>query len=343
MSVKGSADAICAESLTGIAGANSVESLTGTAGANSVESLTGTAGANSVETTVGLLRKLSAAVFSELKETPLLTVKDLSCQFGPGCSYCDDPHAELERNACPFCGTIHALRRVSFEVYPGEIIGIVGESGSGKSTLMRCICFDQQASSGSVTTSLVGDGEVNLLNSSPQQKRVIRNTIFGMVYQNPWLGLRMDFSALSNIAEQMIASGNRHVELMRERGYSLLDQVNIPLRRANDLPREFSGGMQQRVQIAKAISNNPPILLLDEITTGLDLSVQATVLDLIMRLRRDLEVSMVVVSHDLAVIRMLAQRTSVMLDGKVIEHGLTDQILEDPQNVYTQQLVHSLL
>ena len=279
----------------------------------------------------------------EMQETPLLSVTDLSCGFGQGCAYCADPEAELERNMCPRCGTIHALRKVSLDVYPAEIIGIVGESGSGKSTLMQCICFDRQPCTGSITTSLVGGGAVNLLACSPQQKRAIRNTIFGMVYQNPWLGLRMDFSALSTIAEQMIASGNRRVEDMRARGYSLLEQVHIPLRRATDPPREFSGGMQQRVQIAKALSNNPPILLLDEVTTGLDLSVQATVLDLILRLRRELDVSMVVVSHDLAVIRMLAQRTSVMLDGKVIEHGLTDQILEDPQHRYTQQLVHSLL
>jgi putative phosphonate transport system ATP-binding protein len=123
----------------------------------------------------------------------------------------------------------------------------------------------------------------------------------------------------------------------------LLEHVNIPLSRAGDPPRLFSGGMQQRVQIAKALSNNPPILLLDEVTTGLDLSVQARVLDLILQLRRELKVSMLVVSHDLGVIRMLAQRTLVMLEGRVIESGLTDQILEDPQHRYTQQLVDSLL
>ncbi|MDR1088644.1 MAG: ATP-binding cassette domain-containing protein [Coriobacteriales bacterium] len=278
-----------------------------------------------------------------LDEAPFLTVEGISCSFGPGCAYCADDEADLERNRCPRCGTIHALRRVSLDVYPGEIVGIVGESGSGKSTLMRCICFDQQPSAGSVATPLVDGGTRNLLSCSPEQKRAIRNTVFGMVYQNPWLGLRMDFSALSNIAEQMIAAGNRNVEGMLARGRSLLEQVNIPLSRAADTPREFSGGMQQRVQIAKALSNNPPILLLDEVTTGLDLSVQATVLDLISTLRRELDVSMVVVSHDLAVIRMLAQRSSVMLDGRVIEHGLTDQILEDPQHRYTQQLVHSLL
>ena len=277
------------------------------------------------------------------EEAPLLSVENLSRSFGSGCSYCASPDAELERNFCPRCGTIHALRAISLEVYQGEIIGIVGESGSGKSTLMQCLYFDQPANSGRITTSLINEGAFNLLDCSPQQKRAIRNTIFGMVYQNPWLGLRMDFSALSNIAEQMIASGNRQVEAMRSRGLSLLSQVNIPLRRAADAPRTFSGGMQQRVQIAKALSNNPPVLLLDEVTTGLDLSVQATVLDIIVRLRRDLDVSMVVVSHDLAVIRMLAQRTFVMLDGRIIECGLTDQILEDPQHCYTQQLVHSLL
>ena len=101
--------------------------------------------------------------------------------------------------------------------------------------------------------------------------------------------------------------------------------------------------MQQRVQISKALANNPAILLLDEVTTGLDLSVQAKVLDLIRKIRQEFGVSILLVSHDLAVIRMLADRTIVMLDGKIIERGLTDQILDDPQHPYTQQLVHSLL
>jgi putative phosphonate transport system ATP-binding protein len=208
---------------------------------------------------------------------------------------------------------------------------------------MRCLCFDQQATAGDVRAAPVEGGTRNLLACTDQQKRVIRNTVFGMVYQNPHLGLRMDYSALSNIAEQMIAAGYRNVARMRGRGLWLLEHVNIPLQRAADPPRLFSGGMQQRVQIAKALSNNPPILLLDEVTTGLDLSVQAKVLDLILRLRREFGVSMLVVSHDLGVIRMLAQRTFVMLEGRVIESGLTDQILEDPQHRYTQQLVDSLL
>ena len=153
----------------------------------------------------------------------------------------------------------------------------------------------------------------------------------------------MDFSSIGNIAEKLIAAGDRNVHRMETRGKELLEHVHIPLARMKDEPKKFSGGMQQRVQIAKALSNNPPILLLDEVTTGLDLSVQASVLDLIKKIQRELGISMIVVSHDLAVIRMLADRTIVMLNGKIIEQGLTDQILEDPQHAYTQQLVYSLI
>jgi putative phosphonate transport system ATP-binding protein len=153
----------------------------------------------------------------------------------------------------------------------------------------------------------------------------------------------MNFSSIGNIAEKLIAAGSRTVGEMEARGRELLEHVNIPVHRMKEPPKRFSGGMQQRVQIAKALSNNPPILLLDEVTTGLDLSVQASVLDLIKKLQRELNISIIIVSHDLGVIRMLADRTMVMLDGRVIEYGLTDQILEDPQHRYTQELVHSLL
>ena len=276
-------------------------------------------------------------------EAPVLKVEHLCKRFGPGCDCCRDPAAKLERNICPVCGTVHAVRDVSLEVHPGEILGIVGESGSGKSTLMQCLYFDQDPTEGDMRVASYDGGAANCFGLSRQQKRFIRDRIFGMVYQNPYLGLRMNFSALSNIAEKQIAAGCRTVSTMVGRGEELLERVNIPLRRAQDAPRDFSGGMQQRVQIAKALSNEPPMLFLDEVTTGLDLSVQARVLDLILSLRRDLGVSMVVVSHDLGVIRLLADRTIVMLDGQVIEHGLTDQIMQDPQHAYTQELVYSLL
>ena len=276
-------------------------------------------------------------------EAAVLKVSGLAKRFGQGCDYCRDPQAPLERNICPKCGTVHAVRNVSLEVHPGEILGIVGESGSGKSTLMQCLYFDQDPTEGDMRVSAYDGGAANCFDLSRQQKRFIRDRIFGMVYQNPYLGLRMNFSSMSNIAEKQIAAGCRRVSTMVSRGEELLQRVNIPLRRVQDAPRDFSGGMQQRVQIAKALSNEPPMLFLDEVTTGLDLSVQARVLDLILSLRRDLGVSMVVVSHDLGVIRLLADRTIVMLDGQVIEHGLTDQIMQDPQHAYTQELVYSLL
>ncbi|MFC5700169.1 ATP-binding cassette domain-containing protein [Cohnella faecalis] len=277
-------------------------------------------------------------------DAPILTVHDLNKQFGDGCIRCaGGADRRLEKNYCPACGTVYSCQNLSFELYPGEVLGVVGESGSGKSTLMRALYFDQQVTSGEAYLSCYKDGLSNLFAQSSQQQRYIRNHLMGMVYQNPLAGLRMGFSSIGNIAEKMIAAGNRNVAAMETRGSDLLERVHIPLYRRKEAPKNFSGGMQQRVQIAKAMSNNPPILLLDEVTTGLDLSVQANVLDLIKHLQRELGISMLLVSHDLGVIRMMADRTLVMLDGKVVEQGLTDQILEDPQHAYTQQLVHSLL
>ncbi|MCG8483379.1 MAG: ATP-binding cassette domain-containing protein [Clostridia bacterium] len=277
-------------------------------------------------------------------EKPVLVIDNLRKQFGEGCNECKDLGSDkLNKNYCRVCGTVYACQDVSFEVYPGEILGVVGESGSGKSTMMKCLYFDEDVTSGKAYIQNYKNGESNIFNESSQQKRYIRNHLLGKVYQNPLLGLKMDFSSIGNIAEKLISAGNRKVNDMEQRGKELLEHVNIPIFRMKEAPKNFSGGMQQRVQIAKALSNNPPLLLLDEVTTGLDLSVQANVLDLIKDIQHKLGISMIVVSHDLGVIRMLADRTIVMLNGRVIEQGLTDQILEDPQHPYTQQLVHSLL
>ncbi|UKS28620.1 ATP-binding cassette domain-containing protein [Paenibacillus sp. HWE-109] len=276
--------------------------------------------------------------------TPILSVKNLNKQFGAGCRECRDAtKRQLDKNYCPVCSTVYSCQDISFDLFPGEVLGIVGESGSGKSTLMRCLYFDQEVTAGEAYLTPYKDGSSNLFEESSQQRRFIRNQLMGKVYQNPVMGLRMNFSSIGNIAEKMIAAGSRNVAAMESRGSELLERVHIPLYRMKEAPKNFSGGMQQRVQIAKAMSNNPPILLLDEVTTGLDLSVQANVLDLIKHLQRELNISILLVSHDLGVIRMLADRTMVMLDGQVVEQGLTDQILEDPQHAYTQQLVHSML
>lgn len=275
-----------------------------------------------------------------MAETPVLQVEHLTMRYGEGCPHCKD---HLEKNRCTVCGTVWAANDISLEVYPGEVLGIVGESGSGKSTLMQSLYFDLIPTEGKAYLQNYGEGKKNIWDASPLEKRKIRNNIMGMVYQNPVRGLRMDYSAASNIAEKIIAAGSRNAGQMKARAEELLEAVEILTSRMKEAPKNFSGGMQQRVQISKALANNPSLLLLDEVTTGLDLSVQARVLDLIRKIKAKYGISILLVSHDLAVIRMLADRTIVMLDGKIIESGLTDQILEDPQHAYTQQLVHSLL
>jgi len=257
---------------------------------------------------------------------------------------------------CPYCGSVVACNDVSFDLFKNEALGIVGESGSGKSTLVRLLHFEWDATDGSMElhrdagldamTELFAGGDLysrNLLGLSPFQKRQVRNALMGIVYQNPFLGLRMNVSSGGNIAERLLGAGWRNIGRMRERSAELLEKTEIPLDRMDEPPKNFSGGMQQRVQIAKALSNNPLILYLDEVTTGLDLSVQARVLDLIRTLQSEYKLSLLVVSHDLGVINLLCQRTMVMKYGRVVEAGLTDQILQDPQHKYTQLLVASQL
>lgn len=275
-------------------------------------------------------------------ETPVLRIDHLTVRYGKTCDYCRNG-GKLDKNTCPRCKTVWACNDVNVELFEGEILGIVGESGSGKSTLMKSLYFDFDVTEGQGFLKNFKDGKADIFSQSLQQKKYIKNHVMGMVYQNPMLGLRMEYSSAGNIAEKLIAAGQRNFGGMNERVSELLDAVEILQSRKKEPPKNFSGGMQQRVQISKALANNPAILLLDEVTTGLDLSVRVRVLELIREIRQKFNVSMMLVSHDLAVIRMLADRTIVMLDGKIIEQGLTDQILEDPQMPYTQQLVHSLL
>jgi len=275
------------------------------------------------------------------EETPVLSLSGLTVRYGEGCPSCRGG-GPLEKNRCPVCRTVWALRDVSLEVYPGEVVGVVGESGSGKSTLMKCLYFDQAPTAGACRIDGPERCE-DVFSLSRQQQRYIRNHILGMVYQNPMLGLRMTYSSAGNVAEKLIAAGSRNVGMMNARVEELLTHVQLQPARRKEPPKNFSGGMQQRVQISRALANNPSILLLDEVTTGLDLSVQARVLDLIRGIRERFGISMLLVSHDLSVVRMLADRTVVMLDGRIIEQGLTDRVLDDPRHAYTQELVHSII
>lgn len=279
-----------------------------------------------------------------IKNNWLLKVENLTKIYGP---FNNDSvrltGPEFNSNICPETQSIVACAEISFELYPGEVLGIVGESGSGKSTVVKQLYFDLESTNGAVFLATYGDGVVNLLNESNAKKRYIRNHLMGMVYQNPREGLNFKFSSGGNIAEKLLMAGIFNVSNIRQRASTLLERTEVPVLRMDDKPSSFSGGMQQRVQIAKAIANNPPLLFLDEVTTGLDVSVQAKVLDMIRELQMDLGIAMIVVSHDLSVIRMLTDRTIVMKNGRIVERGLTDQILQDPQHAYTQLLVSSLL
>lgn len=274
---------------------------------------------------------------------PILQVKGLSRIYGAGCAHCVAcTGPDQETNVCGHCGSVVALHDVGFELQQGEILGIMGESGSGKSTVVKTLYFDEAPSAGEASFT---DGEQRhqMFALDGAQRRRLRNRRFGMVYQNPHLGLNFNISAGGNIAERLLMNEVRNYGEIRARARQLLERTEVLSGRIDESPRRFSGGMQQRVQIAKALATRPPLLFLDEVTTGLDLSVQARILDLILEIQQELGTAMLVVTHDLGVIRLLAGRTIVMKYGRIIESGLTDQILEDPQHAYTQRLVASAL
>ncbi|HTP57407.1 MAG TPA: ATP-binding cassette domain-containing protein [Spirochaetia bacterium] len=278
-----------------------------------------------------------------MAERVLLSIRDLEKRYGPGCGSCRQlTGPDHGTNVCSECGSVVAVAGVSFDLKEGEILGVVGESGSGKSTLVQCIYFDQDATGGEIRFSGKNNDD-NVLDLPRSQKRKLRGRLMGMVYQNPIRGLRMDITSGANVAEKLLEADLFHFGRIRARAAELLSRTEIPEAYLDRFPRSLSGGMQQRIQIAKALANNPPLILLDEVTSGLDVSVQARVLDLIRELQRELAISMIVVSHDMGVIRLLADRTLVMKDGCVVEQGLTDQVLEDPQHSYTQLLVQSAL
>ena len=247
---------------------------------------------------------------------PLLSVRGLERRYGPriGCT------------------------GVSFDLYPGEVLGIVGESGSGKSTLLSCLAGHQGLDAGTVTY----DGRDVLAMPETERRRLAR-TEWAYVHQHARDGLRMGVSAGANVGERLMATGHRHYGDIRAAALDWLGRVEIAADRIDDRPSAFSGGMQQRLQIARNLVTGPRLVFMDEPTGGLDVSVQARLLDLLRGLVRDMGLSVIIVTHDLAVVRLLADRLMVMTSGRVVEQGLTDQVLDDPQHAYTQLLVSSVL
>lgn len=276
----------------------------------------------------------------------LLQVSGLTKIYGRSCPMCSDLTGAHIGNICRNCGSVTAVKNVSFTMQEGQVLGIVGESGSGKSTLVQMIFQDQMPTSGEVFLDGFTDDagiQKNIFEANLLERNRLRNIDMSMIYQNPRAGLNFNFSAGGNIAERVIMTGIRNYADIKERVTEKLVQTELPVKRINSRPGEFSGGQQQRIQISKALSNSPKLLLLDEPTTGLDLSVQAKIIDLIKLLQKEHGFAMIVVSHDLGVIRHLTDITMVMKSGEMVEYGLTDQILEDPQHAYTQVLVSSVL
>ncbi len=232
---------------------------------------------------------------------------------------------------------------VSLELYEGEVLAIVGESGSGKSTLLSLLSTQMEPTRGSVRYRMRDGQHRDLAQLSEAERRLLLRTDWGFVHQDARLGLRMGVSAGGNVGERLMAVGWRNYGRIRGEALDWLGRVEIDATRIDDAPQDFSGGMRQRLQIAKNLVTRPRLVFMDEPTGGLDVSVQARLLDLLRGLVEDLGLAAVVVTHDLAVARLLSHRMIVMRAGRVIETGLTDQVLDDPREPYTQLLVASVL
>jgi putative phosphonate transport system ATP-binding protein len=234
-------------------------------------------------------------------------------------------------------------RDVSFAVYPGEVMAVVGESGSGKSTLLQLLSCQLDPSGGRVLYRMRDGATRDLASLGEAERRFLFRTDWGYVHQDPAAGLRMTVSAGANVGERLMAVGWRHYGRIRRTAGDWLGRVEIDDSRIDEAPASYSGGMRQRLQIARNLVTRPRLVFMDEPTGGLDVSVQARLLDLLRGLVAELSLAAVIVTHDLAVARLLSHRTMVMKSGEVIEIGLTDQVLEDPREAYTQLLVSSIL
>lgn len=252
---------------------------------------------------------------------PLLTVENLT-KFYDHVLGCDD---------------------ISFNLYSGQVLGIVGESGSGKSTLLHSIGGYLNFEKGKISYLNPTGKLLELQQLSELQRRCLMRTEWGFVQQNPRDGLRMNVTAGANIGERLMDIGVRNYGKIRQEIAYWLQQVEIDPVWIDTLPSNFSGGMQQRLQIARVLVTKPRLIFMDEPTGGLDVSVQARLLDLLRSLVRNLNLSVILVTHDIGVVRLLAHRLFVMKAGKIVESGLTDQVLDDPHHPYTQQLVSATL
>jgi oligopeptide transport system ATP-binding protein len=241
-------------------------------------------------------------------------------------------------------GLVKAVNNVSFHVDRGETLGIVGESGSGKSVTSLSIMRLIPSPPGKIVGGeLIFDGE-NLLDLSEEEMRHIRGNRIAMIFQDPMTSL----NPVLTIGRQITESLELHMKMSgaeaRKRAIDLLGMVGIPsaANRLDDYPHQFSGGMRQRVMIAMALSCNPELLIADEPTTALDVTIQAQILELINRLKNELGTAVIIITHDLGVVAGMADRVNVMYAGRVVEEGATAEIFGNPRMPYTIGLLRSI-
>ncbi|MGZ0149094.1 ATP-binding cassette domain-containing protein [Kribbella sp. WER1] len=234
-------------------------------------------------------------------------------------------------------GEVRAVDDVSLTVHRGETLGLVGESGSGKSTMARLMMGLQTPTAGRVEFDGHDLGEL-----PARELRLLRPRM-QMVFQNPYGSLLPHFSALGNVMEPLRLHERGSKESRRTSALELLELVGINTNHAELYPRQFSGGQQQRIAIARALALEPELLVCDEPTSSLDVSIQAQILELFTDLRERLGLSFLFISHNLAVVERLADRVAVMNKGKLVEESTTEDLFRDPKDPYTQQLLAAVL
>ena len=241
-------------------------------------------------------------------------------------------------------GTVHAVDHVSYDVYPGETLGVVGESGSGKSvTVMSVLDLIPQPPGRIANGKILFEGR-NLLDLSAAEMRAVRGRDIGMIFQDPMTSLNPVFKVGHQIAEAMTVHQKLSDDVARKRAIELLELVGVPNAedRYGRYPHEYSGGMRQRAMIAMAIANEPKLLIADEPTTALDVTIQAQVLEILTKAKEETNAATILITHDLGLIAEMADRVVVMYGGRVVETGDVDTIFHEPRHPYTLGLISSL-
>ena len=238
---------------------------------------------------------------------------------------------------------VEAVRGASIHVDDGDILAVVGESGSGKSVLMKSIMGLLPENAQTTADSLVYMGR-NLLELSADQRRKMRGKEFAMIFQDPMTALNPLKKIGAHLTEVLMRYRKLNKKQAREEAIEALRKVGIPSpeKRLDQYPHEFSGGMRQRVLIAMALCCKPKLLIADEPTTALDVTIQAQILELLKQLRDEEKMSVVLITHDLGVVASLSNRISVMYGGLIMEEGLTDEIFYAPKHPYTRALLHAI-